>query len=139
MEDISYQDFLKELKLISSNIAVTTDAVGFGKKKSATEIYEELCLDYPLVTANEIQLLHEHLLKSINNTKASNPWKTFPIFRREFLDGIQYGARKYQLNAEQQTSNNTDAHDDYIQIYYYSLLYTDSISNCVFYCLSEVL
>jgi hypothetical protein len=94
-DQLSFKDFLKELSKLSTQLTVNPDDnISFAKIKNAKEIYEELCLDFPLVTVNEIRILNEEILNKIagKNTK----FGTFPIIRRSFLEGISYGARKSQ-------------------------------------------
>lgn len=105
-KELSYEDFLKEIKSISSSLSISQDntlgSLLLSKgSKSAKDIHQELCLDFPLITKDELITLKEHLLqkeldiKTID-TKNKKSSESFPILRKSFLDGIIYGTRKHQ-------------------------------------------
>jgi hypothetical protein len=91
-DELEYKDFLKQISFLSSKVSLSTDDISFGKpKKSASEVYQELCYDYPLVTKEELEILKDYLQKVQFKTSS-----TIKVARRVFYDGIVYGVRKYQ-------------------------------------------
>ncbi len=89
MEALSYQQFLKLLKEIP-----TDTPASHRKRKTAKEVFEELCFDFPLVNRDELITLKEEFHHQLtNNPNHLLDLNNFKITRR-FLNGIIYGATK---------------------------------------------
>lgn len=92
-DELDYKDFIKQISLLASKITVVDEDVSFTKqKKSAKEVFQELCYDFPLVTKEELETLKEYL----QTVKLDSKPSAIQIARRSFYDGIMYGARKHQ-------------------------------------------
>ena len=119
MDDLSYEQFLKEIAKLGGKISVVPSDISFVAKKSAREVYNELCYDYPLVSQKELEILRDHLLQYVNRlTKGTSNTKQndFRILRRSFVDGIIYGAQKLSTKSENKGNSFASSSIDLLQI-----------------------
>jgi hypothetical protein len=112
--EISYDEFLKQLSQIPFS------ELEKQKAKTPAQIYEELCLDFPLVTKDELQILLEELEKQVCRemlqehipqkrvTLAKVNWNLTFTLKRSFFTGLQY--------CTQQTKDSPSANEQIYQI-----------------------
>lgn len=82
--ELSYEEFLKALN------SIPREEFNKPKKKPIQQIFEEICLDFPLLSLDELQTLKETLLTQMKNN--SHELIEFPLSSR-FIEGIKYGAQ----------------------------------------------
>jgi hypothetical protein len=103
-DELAYKEFLKQISKLSAQFVPDDGITTIGKqRKSANEVYQELCYDFPLVTKDELEILKNYLQKIQLNGKPDS----LRVARRSFYDGILYGVRKHQSTASDPSKTNT--------------------------------
>lgn len=88
-DNLSYTEFLQLIRehAVQGNTSRRT--------KTVTEVYDELCMDFPLVDTTELSLLRDDVLKNLEKSNSA----VHP-FTKQFVNGLIYGIKKPSNESE---------------------------------------